>query len=478
MYVPLTQFAPDDDQAGIGTIISCSNMVPTLRGYKAAPSAQSGGVDALAAECCGAVVARKLDNSKRFISGTATKLYELSSTTWTDVSGAAYHANTDVRWSFAQFGNVTLAANKGDTLQSSSSGAFAAVAGAPKASIVETVNQFVFLCDIDDGTDKPNAWICCGIGDYTNWTPSVANQCATANLTSAPGAIKAAKRLGDGLVVYKERAIYVGSYVGDQVIWDFQEVPGAIGAFGKDCVVNIGPAHLYVGLDNFYMFDGSRPVPIGNPIKEYFFSTLATGYGYRIRSVHDFKNSLVYFFYPSASSGTLDSCVVYNYRSNKWGVVSTTIEDAIEYAGQPYTYGSLGTYFATYADLPAVAYGSEFWNSGIETPAVFDTAHTVKTLNGSAGSWNFTVFDIGDDEQVTLLKSCRVRMTATPTTMTMTNSSRMSLDTSLTAGSTVSINGNCFYTLRSARWHRLTFAGTGDTEIYGINPLLEREGTE
>lgn len=161
MISPIIGYAPDVDQTSQGVIIDCDAFVPTEKGMQAAPSAQDGGVDTLAAACYGAVTLKKLDGSFRVIAGTTTKLYELSGTSWTDRTravGGNYALGVDNYWRFAQYGDVTLAVAKTDTLQASTSTTFANVTGAPKASIVETVGRFVFLADTDEATynDSPN----------------------------------------------------------------------------------------------------------------------------------------------------------------------------------------------------------------------------------------------------------------------------------------------------------------------------------
>ena len=161
--VAIQGYSPDVDPTTAGVLTNCSTLIPTLKGMKGAASPVSGAQGALAAACKGVASLRKLDNTVRTFAGTTTKLYEDATTSWTDrtrAAGGDYGLASDGRWRFAQFGDVSLATTKTDTLQSTSAGAFANVAGAPKASIVETVNQFVFLFDTNEATygDSPDRW--------------------------------------------------------------------------------------------------------------------------------------------------------------------------------------------------------------------------------------------------------------------------------------------------------------------------------
>lgn len=476
--VPITEFGPDLDPTTPGVITDASNIIPSVRGYKTGPAPTNPGFDALAATTLGAAVVRKLDNTTRFVVGTATKLYEINGTSWTDRTrgvGGNYNATTDIRWCFAQFGNVTLATNKGDVVQYSSSGAFADISGAPKAKLIETVNQFVMVADLDDGGafgDSPDRWWCCAQGDYTDWTVDTSTQCVSGRLTSAPGRINALKRLGDGIVAYKDRAIFLGSYVGAPEVWTFQEIPGQLGCLGQGAVVDIGAAHVFVGYDNFYIFDGSRPTPVGNPIKDWFFTNLYTDYAYRIVSLHDRANSNVYFFYPKASgSGELDGCVVFNYRTNKWGVADRTIESVVDYVSAGLTFASSFATGTTWASVEStLTWDSPLLVAGQPAPAYIDTAHTVYLLTGVGGSWNYTTGDIGDDQTFSDVTRVKPRFITAPTTATMANYYRtVALSDSLTTGVTTTYQNGKFDLLRCARWHRFVISGTGNMEITGLD---------
>ena len=108
------------------------------------------------------------------------------SSTWADKSKAlGYSLGTDERWRFAQFGNISLATAKTATVQYIDGGtAFADAGTAPKASIIETINNQVFLFNINGMGfgDDVTRWACSAIGSYTDWTPAVSTQCASGQL--------------------------------------------------------------------------------------------------------------------------------------------------------------------------------------------------------------------------------------------------------------------------------------------------------
>lgn len=483
---PLLGFTPDIDPTIKGAVVECANFIPTLKGMRSGYSNVSAGIAALAASCKGAAVLKKLDSTSRLIAGTTTNLYEAGASTWNDVSrtvGGAYNGTTETVWRFAQYGNVSLAAQLGDKIQYSvSSGAFENITAAPNAAIVETVGDFVMALKYNDGTDTPDGWFCSALGDYTDWTPAVSTQCANGRLTSTPGDIRGGKRLGDLIVAYKERAIYIGIYSGPPIIWEWREISNTVGAPCHEVIIPIvteqgGQAHILMGYDDFYYFDGSRPVPIGSPVKEWFFNRVYRAYMHLCKGLHDPFNKRIYWYYPTSGS-TLDSCIVYNYATNKWGTDDRTIEAVAEYISAGETYATFEADYSTYAGVPSVSYGSPFWTSATPVASVFDSAHTLNTLTGASGTSSFTIGDIGDDTLFSCITRVNLRYLTTPTSATLTNYYRNTLGESLTMDVATTMASSRFDVIRSARWHRLKHESTGDMEIAAIGVKAEQDGEE
>lgn len=489
MKVQLVGYAPDLAPTTPGVIVTCTNMVPSLRGMKAGPSLQnpSGLTGALAAACAGAASLRKLDESVRTFAGTATKMFEIASGVWTDRTRASgdYSLGTDLRWRFAQFGNVSLASAKSDTLQASTTGAFADISGAPKAGVVEVVGQFVFLGDTNEATfgDSPNRWFCSAKGDHTDWTPAISTECASGLISSTPGKIRAIKRFGPHVVIYKLRSIHLGIYAGQPSIWNFdREISSQIGALSHDAVVDVGtpeePRHIFMGFDDFYEFNGGRPNPIGQGwVKETVFAELNKTYMERAIALVDGPNSLVYFFYPSGSNNSLDKCVVYNYKTQRWGRSDRTVEFAFSYSSVGLSYDDLGSLYSTYDDLPDVSYDSTIWTSGTSLPAVFNSSHVLQTLDGVSTTSGFRLGDFGDDERFSTVMRVRPRFFTAPTSASLTNFYRNNLGDDLTTGATTSLSNGKFDLKRSARWHRLDFSFTGPHEFGVLDVPVVEDGS-
>lgn len=479
-------YFPDAPESTPGLLVSVQ-AIPTTRGYGGAPSAVSAGFAALAAACTGAALLARLDGTVRQIAGTQTKLYEGSGGVWTDVSRVGNYVTGDVKWRFAQFGNTTLAISKAIQLQFSNSGAFANVSNSPKAALMESVGPFIILANCDDtGTglatgfgDQPNRWWTSpSFAPTTSWTPATSTSCASGLLVSAPGEITALKRLGDTCIAFKDRAMYVGQLTGgpDVIRWDL--VPGEIGTANNEAVVSIGPLLYFIGSDDIYSFDGSRPVSVGQGIKETFFAELNKAYAYKIEGQHDFQKQCIWWHFPSGSSTTLNDVIVFNYVTGKWGRTLLDVECAVPAVTSQITFDTLGNFFATFDDLPATAYDSPFWQAGAPVMSVIDTTHTLQTLTGASSNFRVKTGYVGDDQQVSTCIRVLPRWGIKPLTATITPRTVMALGDTEVTGSTWPINGNRFDVLQSARYHGFEIACTGEVELQLLTPTLVGDGDE
>ena len=464
--IPFTRYAPDADPTAPGVIGDATNLIPTLRGYVGGHSGVDIGMDALAAAALSSAALSKLDGTSRLIAGTTTKLYEKSEATWADVSRvAAYNAGEVNSWRFAQFGDTSLAINKLDVLQASNSGAFADVAGAPKAAVMCVVSGFVMLANTNDGVnDDQDRWWCSAYLDYTDWTPAISTQCTTGRLVDIPGALTGMKALGYDVVAYKDNSMYLGRYAGPPGVWDFTQIPGEVGCASQDAIADIGGAHLFIGNNDIYLFNGTTPQAIGDGIREWFFNDLDPAYAYRICNTYDRDRSLVYFFYPRlGSGGSFTGCIVYNHKSNKWGVSHRTIERALEFVSGGFTWDSIPA--PTWDTWPAVSYGSPFWTASSRQAGYIGTDHKLYALSGASASASLTTGNYGTENYHTLLKRVTLRYLDRPTTATMTNYHQQFLGGAWTEGVTTNENNGRFDVLQSAPWHKVRFDFTGNFEV-------------
>lgn len=480
--IPFIGFTPDIDPTTPGAIMSCNQIVPTLKGIAAAPTPIDAGYPALPASCHGAATVTRLDGARRLLAGTQTGLYELLSNAFTSVGKTGgYTGSTENVWRFGQFGNVSLAANQTERIQSSTSGVFADIAQAPKARYIETAAGFVMAMGINDaavGGDRSDAWWCCNIYDYLTWTPALTNQAAYGYLLDTPGAIVGQRRLGTNIVAYKERSIYLGQYIGPPVIWQWSLVSSDIGALSQECVVDTGVAHLFISQDDFWIFDGSRPRSIGSPVREWFFKNSDASYRYKTKGYYDrIKNRVWWYFCGSSSGGVITDALIYNVNTDRWGYARLTIQAALNAISPDTSWDNWPPGVATnYENIIDIPFDSSYFDANGDQIAVFGPDNALKTLNGPAIASNIVTGDIGDDTAYSTITSVKPRFLVRPTSAVITYYSKaFEGDLAMSRG-TSTINGNQFDVLSSARYHSLKFDMTGEYEISGITPILQQDG--
>lgn len=479
--IPLVGFLPDADPTTPGVVVDCLNAIPSAKGIKAAPSLVATTIDALAATCLGSAVLFKLDGTSRVFAGTATKLYEISSTSWSDVSRVGDYTTGDIRWRFGIMGNTALATNKSDLLQYSTTGDFADVAGAPKAQYMDVAAGFVMLAGVDLGGGagfESDRWICSAYQDYSDWTPATTTQCTTGRIVDAPGPFTGVRALGAQFVAYKDKSVFLGEYVSAPDVWRWTRIPGEIGCPNHDAVVSISTAHYFIGQENIYAFDGNAITPIGTGINEWFFANLNSTYRYLITGMHERKKTRIWWFFPKGTSTTLNAAIVYNYTTQKWGYVEIDIECPVEYVSGGVTFDGLGAIAATYEDFPNVSYDSPFWTASQTLPAVFDTTHALVTMTGVSSGCTIKLGIVGDDSTRSVVTRVKPRFTLTPTAGSMTNYSSETDGVTMTSQSTSTMNNGKFDVLHSARWHQFQFVYTGDCEVIGTTFTSSQDGAE
>jgi hypothetical protein len=477
----MLQFAPDIDPATPGILVECSNIIPTAKGYAASYVGVNTSYDALSTKIHNIVIVRKLDNTRRFFAATQTKIYEGIAGTWYDRTSGTPDIGADNTWAFAQFGNFTLACSKTTNLVQSDSTTFSDVSGAPKAGCMATGQGFVMLGDTNEVTygDQGDRWWCSGIYDHTQWTPAVTTQCTTGRLVDTPGKIVGISGYGSTFVAFKENSMYLGSYTGAPSVFTWQLIPGLVGCSSKNAIAQAGPQSYFLGNDNFYVFDGSRPIPIGNPLREWFFKTeVNPEYIYTVTASYDRPNQFVWFFYPSSGSTTLNKALVYHIPTSRWGRVSMDIETIGVYLSDAITIDGMDALSSTIDGLPNISFDSPYWSSQSQTIAIANTSHVVQTLSGNPVSSSFTTGSFGDVGSFSTISMVKPRFVTAPTSATLTYQYDNDYGDSFVDGSVSSLSNGRFDVLWSARWHRGEVALNGPWELIDFKASIIKDGEE
>lgn len=418
--IPLTSFAPDANPLTPGILIDADGIYPTDKGIAGLPEAVSLS-DALISDCLGVISFRQLDGSIRTIAGTATNLFEITGSAWTDVSRMAGYTGTNgYRWRFAPWGNYILAVNGTDAYQVSTGGDFDDVgAYLPIAKYITTSNNYVVMahCLDYEGSTYRHRVCWSAQGDYSNFTPSLSTQSGYVDLVDIPGEITGLAKIGNAIVVFKEQGLYLGSYVGPPYVWSFERIQGYSGTVSQEAVIELEAGLLYYGMDDFYLFDGSVPRRIGEAVNTWFINRVNRQYWSNILGAYDPFRRLAFWYFPTEENGSGDcvDCLIFDWQRGNWGRKQIAVQAALVHYRAGVIYDTIPNHFATYDDINLI-YNDPFWSSYSFDSGVINSEKKLCRYTGSPEKITFTTGDSSDNNNLIRTQSIRPMFsTYTPT---------------------------------------------------------------
>jgi hypothetical protein len=241
---------------------------------------------------------------------------------------------------------------------------------------------------------------------------------------------------------------------------------------------DIGGVHFFVGFDNFWLFDGTRPQPIGDgAVRQWFVDNCSREYIQKTICTFDREKNLVWVFYPSNGSTECDSAIVYHVQSKMWGRANRSVQCALTYVFPGYTMDTMSDISGAYDTFAAISFDSQFWNAAASSLAVFNTSHQLQTLSGASTSSGITTGEVGEDDAVMLLQQIRLRYGVAPTSATVTTLHMPNSGGSYVSGVSGSLNDGKFDTLRAARWHKAVINFTGPVRVTHMTATMKPAGT-
>lgn len=339
--LPLIDFAPDlaynasVNARGV-VLIDMDGAMPTTKGYQCLNSleayaeAPSPATGAPAPEdVLGSTVTYFSNGVAKIYFGGPTQLWRLDGNSWVSV-GSGF--NTKARWRFAQWGDDVIAVNSGGGADGApvtphppivaplvahgATGTFAPLAGGPptNATTVVSVNGQVMMFS---GAD----WYCSALDTDSDWTPDVQTQAGHGPLYDFPGSVVAAVPLFRNVVVFKETATWLFTYVGGRAVWSNQPISNLTGTWCQESVIVLPDKIAFVGRDDFYTCSGYTPQHIPNNLKEWFFD-IADPTAFRFMlSRYDETHGICYWYFVSRTPPLFqvpDRWIGWNSRTGKW----------------------------------------------------------------------------------------------------------------------------------------------------------------
>lgn len=108
------------------------------------------------------------------------------------------------------------------------------------------------------------------------------------------------------------------SFVGGTALWQFDTLSENITVLSKNAIIEYDGIFIWPGIDRFFMYGGTvQEVP--NPFNaDYFFENLNYDQRQKIFAMKIPRFGEIWWFYPSGSSTTCDSAVIFNVKEQCW----------------------------------------------------------------------------------------------------------------------------------------------------------------
>lgn len=315
--IPLASFEPDRADYAQDAAPVITNAMPVADGH--GPLKKLVAITgALAGECRGAVRVRTPVGVVRVFAATASRIYELNSSTlvWDDKSGpsAPYALPAGDEWSFTLYGDTLVASNQGTNHQFigvTSGTAFADVAGSPpRSKYTWTAGEYFCLGNI---VNQQQRIMTSGYGDLTWWTVGQRG-CDFQDFPDG-GEIMGGITADNGAVIFQREKLRLMNVaqVGDYSFTTSVLNPNR-GTVAPLSICQIGPGQFfYYSSDGFML--GAEGRPIGaNRVDNWFSNILNPDTQTQIKSVADPLRKIVWTTYQGGTNFLLG----YHWQLDRW----------------------------------------------------------------------------------------------------------------------------------------------------------------
>ena len=477
--IELGPYLPDRPATGQHATVA-HNCVPAVGYYAPFYTGVRYG-DALGETCLGAFATRNSAGTPFNFAGTDSYLKKITSAAWEDVSVVGGYNTGTGRWDFTVFGDRVIATNGVEKPQSYVMGTstdFAVLtADDVIAKYCATVRDFVFMgYTTESATAYRNRVRWSALGDPTDYTQSTATQSDYQDLYGESYVGNITKVVGgEYATIFCERGIFRGTYIGGDLIFQFDQIVKNQGTNAPGSVVAHGDMIFFLGWDGFYLLTSGGMIPIGEgSVNRTFINEVYTSDLDKISATIDPYRSLYIVAMPTTAGG-LDKLYIYNWNTKRWTTADSGninalyvfLSESWTVDGSSTAVGNIDT--GTYADVPV---DSPFFIGGEPSLAAVDTSGYSVTYNGAAKT---ATFETGEVQlfpgRKALAKNITPLIEGNSSTITAQVGYRNTVQESVTYtdASTANSEGECnlFATGRHLR-ARLSVSG-GFTKAFGVD---------
>ena len=264
-------------------------------------------------------------------------------------TGASDFTSQITQWSLDNFGEDVVANRRGSSIYLYDTDASATplratlVSGATNStpttvnSIIVSPNDRHLVClgsnafnttASPTGTFDPMTVRWSNQEDITNWVPSLSSTAGETVLTDGTE-IVGGVRSRNAINIWTDNSLWTMTFVGPPFTFQFQQLGSNCGLIAPHAAVDYDGISVWMGYDNFYVFDG-QVKNLDCTVRRFIFDRLNRDQKDKIFCGINSEFKEVIWLYPSTDSDECDSYVIWSPSENYW------------------TYGS--SIFTTFAD--------------------------------------------------------------------------------------------------------------------------------
>lgn len=160
--------------------------------------------------------------------------------------------------------------------------------------------------------------------------------------------------MGDVNVIYKERAMFSMTFIGQPYVFQFQRLPGDIGALARGCVASTPVGHVVLCAGDVILHNGQGPQSIANAfLRRWLFTNIdSTNYKRSFVCTNPARDE-VWICFPGLGQSACNLAVVWNWTDKTWAF--RQLNSA--------TYGASGQ--INYTSTNTWASDSDSWNNDV-----------------------------------------------------------------------------------------------------------------
>lgn len=339
-FTPVTgvnkDLAPEDLPPGL--LSDCVNAVPTTRGMGRAPGLTNTGVNIPEAPTALLPVPKTGTKSEILVAGQSD-VFHVSSNTPTKIneSGETYNATPENPWTMVNLNGAYALCNPEDSPQywADDTKKLKALEGLPSKTrfkVIRAYKNYLLGLQVKNPLDSDNdsefrsstlMWSHSAEPGTvpSSWDIADPTKDAGTNILPSAGELLDSLQLGGANFLYKNDAVYRMSFIGGNLIFDFDPVFPGYGILATNCVQEFNNRHFVVGSGQIYLHDGVSVSEIGDRIvQEWFYSQLSFKYSHLTFVVKRPASTEMWVCFPEEGGTACTKALIWNWVSNQWGI--------------------------------------------------------------------------------------------------------------------------------------------------------------